>query len=133
MTSPDSIVAASPESADLNRLTDPVTNSREELDEAASTFETVTIGVVASDVTEEDLVRLEGRVDDPSLKITVDSTVDISASRALRPDRVRYPATDGEIYEVARVEDQDHPFASGVVKRTVFLEALSGRVELESA
>jgi len=130
MTDPDNIVATNGETVDLNRLTDAVVDTNEQLDESASTFETVQVKAVPSQVSEEDLVRLEGRVDNPSLKISVQSDVNISATRSLRADRVRYPAGSGEIFEIATVETQTNPF-TGVEKQTAVLKALPGRVDLD--
>jgi hypothetical protein len=129
MTDPDALVDASGDEADLNRLTDAVTDTNEQFDPDTSTFETVTIGAYASPVTEEELSRLEGRVDTADLKITVKSGVDISATRSLRADRVRYPSGSGTIYQVVAVETQTHPL-TGLQKQTAFLEQLPGRVEL---
>lgn len=128
MTNPNAIVEGNGEKVTLNRLTDPVLNSMNELDEGASTFESVLIDAVVSDLSEEDLTRLEGRVENPSLKITVDSNTDISADRDIRPDRVKY---DGRIYEVAEVRRMDHPFADAE-KVTATLATLPGRPDLNS-
>lgn len=130
MTDPDGIVAANGVTVDLNRLVDPVVDATEQLDEDASTFETVQVQAVPSQISETELVRLEGRVDNPSLKLTVQSDVDVSATRSLRADRVRYPAGDGEVYRVATVDTDTNPF-TGTEKQTVILEALPGRAELD--
>jgi len=126
MTNPNTIVGNVGQKIELNRLLDPVYDSMNDVDEDASTFETVEIDAVVSDVSESDLKRLEGRVKDPSLKITVDSATDIAADREGRPDRVRY---DGRIYEVAEVRRIDHPFADAE-KLTAVLEPAPGRAGL---
>lgn len=132
MTNPNSIVEANGEQIDLNRLTDPVYDSMGDIDESASTFETVQIDAIVSNVSEATMRRIEGRVDDPSLQITVDSNTDISADREGRADRVRYPASSGSVFEVAEILRIDHPFADAE-KLTAVLDTAPGRTGLSKA
>ena len=128
MVTPDALVDANGQAVELNRITDAVFDDRGELDEDATTFETVEVAAIVSDVTEQDLRRIEGRVENPSFKMTVGSDVDIAADREGRPDRVRYT---GRIYEVAEVRHVEHPFADAT-KQTVILESAPGRASLDS-
>jgi hypothetical protein len=131
MTNPDALVRAGGQDVDLHRLTDPVLVNNE-LDADASTFELITIPAIVSDLTYKDERRLEGRVDNASLKITVESDVDIRASdRPIRPDKVRHPAgAGGKIYEVAEVRTIAHPLAD-IEKKTAVLSVKPGRTSLE--
>lgn len=131
MTNPNRVVEAGGEPVDLNRLTS-ATLSNNELDPDASTFETVTIDAIVSDLSYKDRVRLEGRVDEASLKLTVDSSTDVEATRDFRPDRIRHPAgSSGTIYEVAEVREISHPLAKGIEKKTVYVEPLPGRAAFD--
>jgi hypothetical protein len=128
MTNPNSLVSGAGQKVDLNRLTSAVYDEWEDIDEDASTFETVQIDAWVSNVSEEIKRRVEGHVENPALQITVDSSTDISADRNGRPDRVRY---DGRIYEVAEVIRIDHPLADAE-KLTAVLTSAPGRAGLDT-
>lgn len=123
MTNPNSIVGSVGEQVDLIRVTDAVFDNYDELDEPNSTIETVSIDAVVSQPTERDLTRIEGRVEAPTIKLTVDSNTDIEEDRLGRPDRIR---RGGKLYEVAEVTRDSHPLVDAE-KTTVICEALPGR------
>lgn len=131
MTNPDALVATGGQDVELNRLTDPVLENNE-LDAAASTFETVTIPAIVSELSYKDERRIEGRIDNASLKITVRSDVDIRAGdRPIRPDRVRHPAgAGGTIYKVAEVRQIEHPLTDHT-KQTAVLASIPGRATMD--
>ena len=128
MVTPDALVDANGQAVELNRIIDAVFNDHGELDEDASTFETVEIPALISDLTEREMRRLEGRVENPEFKATVLSDTDIASDREGRPDRARH---DGRIYEVAEVRRIDHPLADAV-KQTAVFESAPGRASLDS-
>lgn len=123
MTNPNAIIERHGEQVTLERVTSPAFDGYDELDEDASTIETVTIEAFISNPTEEELLRLEGRASRQSLKATVDSSVDIAADRTGRPDVVTRNGTD---YKVAEVRDDVHPMVD-IEKKTVFLDPKIGR------
>lgn len=129
MTDPDSLIRANGEDIDLNRVDvgSATLNSNNELDPSQTTTTTVTVPAIVSDVSRKDLIRLEGRVDNPDLKISVPSDTDISATRDFRADRVD---VRGTVYEVAEVRQVTHPFASAE-KLTAICEALPGRTAID--
>lgn len=123
MTSPNAMVEAYGESVTLERVTNAVFDDNRELDPAASTIESVTIEMFVSSPSEEDIVRAEGRVSLPTLKGTVDSSIDIQADRRGRPDRI---TRGGTTYSVDEVRSDTHPMLD-LEKQTVLLGPLPGR------
>lgn len=123
MTNPNEIVASDGETVTLERVTNAVYDEFDEFDIAASTVEQVQIKAIASSPSERDIRRAEGMMESPSLKLTVESSTDISATREGRRDRI---IRDGTTFEVGEVRRDRHPFV-GIEKTTVMLEPLPGR------
>lgn len=122
MTNPNAL-AGDGESVTLERVTNPVFDEYDELDENASTIENVTISAFLSQPSEKELSRLEGKTSMQSLKATVDSSVDIKADRTGRPDAV---IRNGQRFKVTEVRADRHPMV-GIEKTTVFLDPRPGR------
>jgi hypothetical protein len=123
MTNPDALVAAHGETVTLERITDAVFDDYDELDESASTIETVEINAFVSRPSEEESSRLEGKASFDRLKITVDSSVDIDSQRTGGADEV---VRNGDRYKVAEVIDDTHPM-TGIRKKSAILEPRPGR------
>jgi len=123
MTNPDALVEAHGETVTLERITNPVFDDYDELDEDASTIETVEIKAIVSKPSEEESSRLEGKASVDRLKITVDSSVDIDSQRTGGPDEV---VRNGDRYKVAEIIDDTHPM-TGIQKKSAILEPRPGR------
>lgn len=123
MTNPNTLVEQRGQTVTLERVTSPVFDGYDELDEAASTIETVDILAILSNPSENDMTRAEGRMGTPTYRMTVDSNTDIKADRTGRPDRVQIGST---WFEVGEVQDDLHPM-TGTEKKTVVLDSLPGR------
>lgn len=123
MTNPDELVDAHGEEVTLEHVTDAQYDDNDVLDESASTIETETVSMIVSSPSEQDQIRLEGRVGTAELKGTVKSSVDVSTQREGRRDRIQ---RGGEWYDVIDVADDTHPFV-GTPKQTVMLRQLDGR------
>lgn len=122
MTDPDGLVDEHGETVTLRRVTDPVYDQNDVLDEDASTIETVEIPAIVSQPTDELQTRLEGRVETASLQATVKSTVDVSASREGSRDTIERA---GDTFAVVDVADDQHPFLD-VGKKTLALAQRDG-------
>lgn len=120
---PNKAVEKYGEPVTLERVTDAVYDDKHEFDESASTIESVTIDALVSQPSERDITRLEGRVPQPTLKLTVDSGIDISGAREGRSDRI---TRNGITYKVGEVRSDNHPMVD-FEKQTVILEPLPGR------
>lgn len=123
MTNPNSLIERHGENVSLERVTNAVFDGYDELDDDASTIETVEIEAYISEPSEEEMTRLEGKASRESLKATVDSSIDIEADRVGRGDRV---IRNGTRYKVAEVRRDRHPMV-GIEKTTVFLDPRPGR------
>ncbi|MCU4743467.1 hypothetical protein [Natronoglomus mannanivorans] len=88
------------------------------------------IKAVISSPSESDTRRLEGRLSNGSVKLTVKSDVDVRGDRDGASDKIRYPVeadnTDSELYRVVEVRD-DTNHLTGTRKKTVLCDRLGGR------
>ena len=123
MTNPNALVERHGETVTLIRVTDPVFDEFDELDEDASTIEEVDINAFVSTPSEEESSRLEGKASFDRLKITVDSNTDIDSQRTGGPDEVE---RNGKRYKVAEVIRDSHPMADAE-KLSAILEPRPGR------
>jgi hypothetical protein len=123
MTNPDALVAAHGETVTLERVTDAVFDDYDELDDSASTIESVQIKAFVSRPSEEESSRLEGKASFDRLKITVKSGVDIESQREGGSDEI---VRNGTRYKVAEIIDDTHPM-TGIRKKSAILEPRPGR------
>lgn len=123
MTNPNRLVDSVGEQVTLERITNAVFDDYDELDEDASTIESVQIDAFVSSPSEEESSRLEGKASFDRLKITVDSSVDIDSQRTGGADEV---IRNGTRYKVAEVIDDRHPIVD-IEKKSAILEPRAGR------
>jgi hypothetical protein len=123
MTDPNALVARHGEQVTLERVTNAVFDDYDELDEDASTTESVQINAFVSRPSEEESSRLEGKASFDRLKITVDSSLDIQSQRTGGADEV---VRNGKRYKVAEIIDDRHPMV-GIEKKSAILEPRPGR------
>jgi len=123
MTSPNSLVDSAEETVTLIRITSPVFDDHDELDESASAIEEVDIDAFVSRPSEEESSRLEGKASFDWLKITVDSSIDIQSQRTGGADEIE---RNGKRYKVVEVIHDRHPMV-GVEKKSAILEPRPGR------
>lgn len=118
----DILTTAAQQTVIIERVTDPVYDVNDVLDEEASTIETEEVPAVISNDLEDDRRRVEGEVPTMALQVTVPSDTDIEVDREGRPDEV---VIDGDSYRVDDITEGDHPFAD-VVKRTATVVRKAG-------
>lgn len=111
------------QSVSIVRVTSPVYDADDELNESASTITTTAVQAVLSSPDETWAMLDEGRVDMPRLVLTLPSTTDVSLHRNGRPDRF---IVGGITYQAVAIRDAAHPM-TGVVKLSVALGPLPGR------
>lgn len=123
MTSPNEMVENHGETVTLERVTSPVYDSYDELDEGASTVEEVDIKAVISQPEEGGTTRPEGKAALRRLQATVKSDIDISATREGGADAI---IRNGKRYKVGQVIDDRHPIVD-MERKKVILEPRPGR------
>jgi hypothetical protein len=115
MPTPDSLVASRGEDVVHSVITAAVYDAAGAFDESASSKTTTTIKAIVSLPSSKELfINIQSQ---PMLRLTVQSTVEVSAQRPGRPDRF---TVRGEPYEVIEVRVDRHPFVS-TRKTTVIL------------
>lgn len=123
MSDPETLINRHGETVTLERVTDAVFDDFDELDEDASTIESVSIEAFVSQPSEEESSRLEGKASFDRLKITVLPTTDISSQREGGADEI---VRNGKRYKVAEIIDDRHPMVD-VEKLSAILEPRPGR------
>ena len=131
MSAPDALVQANGEPVTLLRFVDG-TIDRDGATERTGEYEQ-TVAIV-SNPSEEDIQRLEGRLDEGGKVLTLQSDTNIQVERSFGPDHVALghvdPATDDmTLYRVLDVKDDVHPLA-GIRKLTASVDRTGGREDL---
>lgn len=108
----------------VERVTAPVYDDQDVLDEDASTIETEDVQAIKANSEEGHEVQDSGRQDRPRARFVVPTTTDVDPNRPGRPDRII--EADGTTYEVLSRRNQTNPFAPGVQKLHVDAMPLPG-------
>ena len=125
---PDKIVSRQGVTVTHWKVTEYVDDGYDEVDLDASTVVETDIKAVLSKPRKNRQVLVGGRTIIYDLVASVQSSVDISPSRAGVPDRIQIP-TESEWFEVQGVVDDTHCFVRRARKKTVYLKMLQGREE----
>lgn len=118
----DRILRKRGQTVTIRKVTDPVYDVNDVLDESASTIQTTDVPAVISRPEEGDDRRMEGRVEQEAKWLTVPSDTDIEVVRNGVNDEV---IVNGETYRVQSVEHTTHPFTS-VEKKTAYIVRKGG-------
>jgi len=126
MTDPDDLIAQNGEPVTLTRVTD-FDAGRDGVENVTREYETVQAWVHSP--SESQAQRLEGRLQDGAISVTLPSDTDVEADRDGGRDRIIRPAADptatgsSRIYTVEDVSDDTHPMVD-ITKLTVVCNEL---------
>lgn len=118
------LIETAGEDITLEKVTTAAYDSHDNLDEDASTIETTTVSAIKRRPEEAHDRAQEARLALDRAVFIVPSTVDVSAQREGRPDRIT--DADGNQYQVEKVETDKLPIGS-TEKVKVTAEPLPGR------